>query len=602
MFLSDDKVFELIKKYGSPLYVYDERILRKSCREMHNLLPKKNLRVNYSAKANSNIEILKIVRDEDIDVDAMSPGEIYVQKLAGYNADRIFYIGNNVSKEEMQYAINEKVLVSVDSLAQLESFGQINPGGDVAVRFNPGIGTGHHQKVVTAGEKTKFGVQKDFIPQVKAILEKYNLNLVGIDQHIGSLFLEPDAYIKGVESLLEIATQFSGLKFIDMGGGFGVPYHEGECRLDLKELSEKLNAVLDEFLKDYDNKDVIFKIEPGRYIPAECGVLLGEVYSVKENYGTTYVGTDKNYDHNSTSVKFKIFADGEEVYTSDVMRKDSKADFVSLDVTGVKELKLVSDEAGNGGLGDFASWADTKVYSINSRPKLTIPASQIIKVGETLNLTEGVYAIDAEDGDITSNVVLSGDVNFNKAGRYNVTYTITDNDGNTVEKARTISVVNMEDYTYLSDIKWKSANSGWRTIQKDKSIEENPIRLTDENGNEVEYEKGIGTHSTSTIVYDLTDKDYSYFTSYVGVDREMKNSTAASLEFKVYVDGVLKYESGLMRATDAQKYIELNIDGAKELKLVVTDGRDGNAADHASFGDAKLYTIKDEDANDNYLA
>ena len=184
------------------------------------------------------------------------------------------------------------------------------------------------------------------------------------------------------------------------------------------------------------------------------------------------------------------------------MRKDSKADFVSLDVTGVKELKLVSDEAGNGGLGDFASWADTKVYSINSRPKLTIPASQIIKVGETLNLTEGVYAIDAEDGDITSNVVLSGDVNFNKVGRYNVTYTITDNDGNTVEKARTISVVNMEDYTYLSDIKWKSANSGWRTIQKDKSIEENPIRLTDENGNEVEYEKALYGDDIMIVPFD----------------------------------------------------------------------------------------------------
>ena len=350
--------------------------------------------------------------------------------------------------------------------------------------------------------------------------------------------------------------------------------------------TSKIKLNIDGTIKEFDkglgaaqNSEIVYNLD-GEY-----------------TYFTTYVGTDKNYDHNSTSVKFKIFADGEEVYTSDVMRKDSKADFVSLDVTGVKELKLVSDEAGNGGLGDFASWADTKVYSINSRPKLTIPASQIIKVGETLNLTEGVYAIDAEDGDITSNVVLSGDVNFNKAGRYNVTYTITDNDGNTVEKARTISVVNMEDYTYLSDIKWKSANSGWRTIQKDKSIEENPIRLTDENGNEVEYEKGIGTHSTSTIVYDLTDKDYSYFTSYVGVDREMKNSTAASLEFKVYVDGVLKYESGLMRATDAQKYIELDINGAKELKLVATDGRDGNAADHASFGDAKLYTIKDEDAD-----
>lgn len=368
MFLSDDKVFELIKKYGSPLYVYDERILRKSCREMHNLLPKKNLRVNYSAKANSNIEILKIVRDEDIDVDAMSPGEIYVQKLAGYNADRIFYIGNNVSKEEMQYAINEKVLVSVDSLAQLESFGQINPGGDVAVRFNPGIGTGHHQKVVTAGKKTKFGVQKDFIPQVKAILEKYNLNLVGIDQHIGSLFLEPDAYIKGVESLLEIATQFSGLKFIDMGGGFGVPYHEGECRLNLKELSEKLNAVLDEFLKDYDNKDVIFKIEPGRYIPAECGVLLGEVYSVKENYGTTYVGTDLGFNvlmrpvlydsyHAITIIKSNKSENGKEVATivgnicesGDIianereMRKVSEGDIVAVGNAGAYGFSMSSN-------------------------------------------------------------------------------------------------------------------------------------------------------------------------------------------------------------------------------------------------------------------
>lgn len=368
MFLSDDKVFELIKKYGSPLYVYDERILRKSCREMHNLLPKKNLRVNYSAKANSNIEILKIVRDEDIDVDAMSPGEIYVQKLAGYNADRIFYIGNNVSKEEMQYAINEKVLVSVDSLAQLESFGQINPGGDVAVRFNPGIGTGHHQKVVTAGKKTKFGVQKDFIPQVKAILEKYNLNLVGIDQHIGSLFLEPDAYIKGVESLLEIATQFSGLKFIDMGGGFGVPYHEGECRLDLKELSEKLNAVLDEFLKAYDNKDVIFKIEPGRYIPAECGVLLGEVYSVKENYGTTYVGTDLGFNvlmrpvlydsyHAITIIKSNKSENGKEVATivgnicesGDIianereMRKVSEGDIVAVGNAGAYGFSMSSN-------------------------------------------------------------------------------------------------------------------------------------------------------------------------------------------------------------------------------------------------------------------
>ena len=295
MFLSKEKVFELTEKYGSPIYVYDENILRKSCKEMHDLLPEKNFRVNYSAKANSNIEILRIVLDEDIDVDAMSPGEIYLQKLAGYTSEKIFYIGNNVSKEEMQFALQQNVLVSVDSLSQLESFGQINPGGDVAVRFNPGIGTGHHQKVVTAGKNTKFGVQKDFVPMVKEILSKYNLNIVGINQHMGSLFLEPDSYIKGVQSLLEIATQFPNLKFIDMGGGFGIPYHEKEGRLNLSVLSKRLNSILDDFLKKYDNKDVIFKIEPGRYIPAECGVLLGKVYSVKENYNKTYVGTDLGF-------------------------------------------------------------------------------------------------------------------------------------------------------------------------------------------------------------------------------------------------------------------------------------------------------------------
>ena len=126
----------------------------------------------------------------------MSPGEIYLEKLAGYSSDRIFYIGNNVSKDEMQYVIDEGVLVSVDSLCQLESYGQINQGKDVAVRFNPGVGTGHHQKVITAGKKTKFGVQKDFVPQVQEIIRKYDLNLIGIDQHIGSLFLDLDSYIK----------------------------------------------------------------------------------------------------------------------------------------------------------------------------------------------------------------------------------------------------------------------------------------------------------------------------------------------------------------------------------------------------------------------
>ena len=292
MFINTKMAFELIETYGSPLYVYDEAILRKRCKELKNLLPGFNFKVSYSIKANSNPNLLKIVLDEGLDADAMSPGEIYVQKMAGFTSDRIFFICNNVSAEEMKYAIDRNILVSVDSLSQLELYGKINPGGRVAVRFNPGFGAGHHEKVVTAGENTKFGVQAEFADEVKAVVQKYGLELVGINQHIGSLFLDEDEYINGVKGLLEIIKQFPGLEFIDFGGGFGVPYKSNEARLDLSALSKKLSTVLNEFLHEYDNKDVLFKIEPGRYIVAECGILLGQVYSIKQNYDKTYIGTD----------------------------------------------------------------------------------------------------------------------------------------------------------------------------------------------------------------------------------------------------------------------------------------------------------------------
>ena len=290
-FLTNEEIFNLIKKYGSPLYVYDEKTLRTRAREMKNLLPNKNLKVDYSVKANTNIELLKIIKDEKLHVDAMSPGELLFEKESGFNSDEILYVCNNVSEGELKEVINEGVLISVDSLSQLETYGKINPGGDIMIRFNPGVGAGHHEKVITGGKKTKFGVQKEFIDDVKKILKKYKLNLVGINQHIGSLFLDYNSYIEGVKNILEIASNFENLKIIDLGGGFGVPYHNEE-RLDLEKLSSSLDKVLDEFLNNYDNKDVTFYIEPGRYIVCEAGVLLGTVTSIKDNYNTKYLGCD----------------------------------------------------------------------------------------------------------------------------------------------------------------------------------------------------------------------------------------------------------------------------------------------------------------------
>ncbi|MBN2433920.1 MAG: diaminopimelate decarboxylase [Spirochaetes bacterium] len=292
-FFKESTPVQLAEKYGTPLYVYNENILRERCREMKGLVDYKNFSVNYSAKANSNLELLKIVNEEGLSVDAMSPGEIHAELAAGFTADRILYISNNVSADEMRFAVDRGIMVSIDSLSQLDLYGRNFPGTKVALRFNPGVGAGHHEKVVTAGKKTKFGIAPEMMSQVKEIVKKHDLTVAGVNQHIGSLFMESDAYVKSTDSILSIASNFESLEFVDFGGGFGIPYRksEGQKRLDLSETGRLLKQNIDRFIKAY-GREIKIKIEPGRYIAAECGIILGRVHSVKENYGSRYIGTD----------------------------------------------------------------------------------------------------------------------------------------------------------------------------------------------------------------------------------------------------------------------------------------------------------------------
>ena len=277
-FFGGSKPSDLLKEYGSPLYVYNEAILRERCREMAHLVSYPHFVVNYSAKANSNLEILKIIREEGLHADAVSPGEIYLLLAAGFKPEEILFVSNKISAEEMEYATKKGVLISCDSISQLRRYGSLFPGGKIAVRFNPGVGAGHHEKVITGGKNTKFGVSIGRIDEVRDIIKEYGLKLSGINQHIGSLFMETDAYVKGVNRLFEIAEQFDELEFIDMGGGFGVPYRkqDGQEKLKLKESGLMLDRIIERWTakqaKTQDN-DIC-------HIAAECGVL-GTVHSVK---------------------------------------------------------------------------------------------------------------------------------------------------------------------------------------------------------------------------------------------------------------------------------------------------------------------------------
>lgn len=284
---------DLIEKYGSPLYVYNESILRERCREMTSLINYTNYKANYSIKANSNLTLLRIILEEGLNADAVSPGEIHLLLMAGFKPSQILYISGNICKDEMLYAINNGITISADSISQVKQFASLNPGGSLAVRINPGIGTGHHKKVVTGGNNTKFGIDIDLIPEIIKIAKEANIRISGINHHIGSLFMEPEYYVKSAENLLEVAAGFKDLEFIDFGGGFGIPYkkQEGQQRLNINALGERLTMLINEWTQQ-NGIYPAFMVEPGRYIAAESGLILGTVNSTKVSHGKKYIGTD----------------------------------------------------------------------------------------------------------------------------------------------------------------------------------------------------------------------------------------------------------------------------------------------------------------------
>ena len=329
-FYKHHKPSELLSAYGSPLYVYNEDILRERARQIKNFVNMPNFTVSYSVKANCNLHILKILKEEGLHADAMSEGEIFVTEQAGYEKDRIFFVCNNVSAREMKYAVDRGIMVSVDSLSQLELYGRNFPKTKVAVRINPGIGAGHHKKVVTAGEATKFGINIDKAMDVIGIAKKYNLKIAGLNQHIGSFIMTCTEYIKGVKELLHLSLLFEDLEFLDFGGGFGIPYNkqQGQQPLDLEKFGKELKDVLTAWQEEH-NKNILFKCEPGRFVVAESSILLGRVYAKKHNYNKIYIGTDIGF---SVLIRHAMYGAHHdiEIYRKDKPVKNGAYEYVNI--------------------------------------------------------------------------------------------------------------------------------------------------------------------------------------------------------------------------------------------------------------------------------
>lgn len=377
---------DIVKEYGTPLYLYNEDTLRDRMRSVAGVITKYKYTANYSVKANTNIHILKIALEEGINCDAMSVGEIKMLEAAGFPGDRIFFVPNNVSNEEMLYAIDKGIMTSLDSLSQLEQYGALNPGGKCAVRINPGVGAGHCEKVVTGGKKTKFGIAEEDIDEILNIAGKYKLTIAGINQHIGSLFMSPEPYLDAVANLLRIAKRFEKLEFIDFGGGYGIPYHklDDEKEYPMEDFKKRLEPILDDFVKEYGYAP-LFKSEPGRFCVAESSIILGRVHAVKQNAGKKYAGTDIGMNVLVRPSMYDSWHDAEIIRNGKVV---DRKDMEEISVVGnicesgdilCKERQLPKIEK-----GDLVAVLDTGAYgysmcsTYNSRPR---PAEVLITSG-----------------------------------------------------------------------------------------------------------------------------------------------------------------------------------------------------------------------------
>ncbi len=287
---------ELIQNFGSPLYVYDAGIISQQYQKLRDSFNHSPTKIYYACKTNTNVEILKLLKSLGTGAETVSQGEIEIALEAGFPIEDIIFTCSNIGHDEIRFVAESGVMINFDSLGQIEKYGKVKPGSEVSLRLNLDLGAGGHSHLVTGGAKSKFGIHHTQIDDAKLIAQKYNLKIIGLHQHIGSNILDEKIFIQAMNTLLATAKDFSNLKFLDFGGGFGVPYHPDEQALDIATLGQNLSEIFSNFCKDYGTQ-LQMRFEPGRYLVAESGTLLTTVTDIKTTPGHKFIGLDTGMNH-----------------------------------------------------------------------------------------------------------------------------------------------------------------------------------------------------------------------------------------------------------------------------------------------------------------
>ncbi len=371
---------ELAKKFDTPLYLLSEKRIRDNYNRLYTALINnyKYLRIYYAVKANTNLAVLRILHSQGAYLDTVSPGEVFMALSSGFTPDRILFTGTSVRNDELKMIADANITINIDSQSEMDRLLKISVPHILSIRVNPEVGAGHHSHCITAGAESKFGLWEEEVIQAYAIAQRARVERFGMHMHIGSGILDAAPYVLAVEKLLEIAKRVHeevgiDFEFIDIGGGFGIPYKPDDKELDLAEFSSKVVSLFKGKVKEYGLGKPFLFVEPGRYLVGDAGILLTSVNTVKVTPSRKFVGVDAGF---NTLARPMIYDSYHQIL---VANKVNAAEKEIYDVVGpicesgdalAKERKLPTIEE-----GDVLSVLNAGAYGFsmgnqyNSRPR-----------------------------------------------------------------------------------------------------------------------------------------------------------------------------------------------------------------------------------------
>ena len=294
LFCEDVPIAELAAEYGTPLWVYSQAKLLHEFQAIKDAFAAVDPVICYSVKANGNLSLLKVLGDAGSSFDVVSGGELYRVQQAGCEASRVCFAGVGKTDQEIRFALEAGILMfTVESEPELDAIARI--AGDrhcvapVALRLNPDIDAKTHVKTTTARKGNKFGMDIERHNQLaNKVLNDPFLELRGIHMHLGSPINTTEPYQRAARKALQVITQLRAqghdTHWIDLGGGFGLDYWEGEA--------PSYAQFADVIVPAIQEADCRLALEPGRCIVGNAGVLISQVIYVKHEGGKRFIIQD----------------------------------------------------------------------------------------------------------------------------------------------------------------------------------------------------------------------------------------------------------------------------------------------------------------------